>query len=269
MIWKRGDVLISFIKMSGTGNDFVVVDNRAGIITDREGFTKTVCPRRTAIGADGTLLLEESEKADVRMRYLNSDGGEVEMCGNGARCISHFAHSLGLPERFTLETMAGVLPVEVNGDFVRVVMPDSFVDDDVVELDSEFGHLKLYHANTGVPHRVMFFDDLEELDIRGIGAFVRYHQQFNPPGTNMNFIRVTGRNSLDIRTYERGVEDETLACGTGATAAALIAGKLGLVESPCTVSVRLPGELTIEWGKDRVYLSGDVDVCFTGEVEYP
>ncbi len=268
MILKRGSVK-RFLKMSGTGNDFVVVDNREGIIRDRADFTIKVCHRRTGVGADGVLLLENSDSADVRMRYLNSDGSEVDMCGNGARCIAHFASSLGYGKELTIQTGAGVLPATIKGDFVRIGMPESEVSTKVKELVYEGMKMPLYHANTGVTHKVMFVDNLEKIDVRAMGAFVRYHPDFNPPGTNMNFVRIESRERIHIRTYERGVEDETFACGTGATAAALIAGQLGFVDSPCVVVVRLPGELTIEWNEEDIFLSGEVKVTFKGEVEYP
>lgn len=244
---------IHFWKMNAAGNDFVVVDNRQKILSEEElnAFTKTVCERRRSIGADGTLFVEQSPdpaKYDFRMRYFNADGGEAEMCGNGARCISKFAEANGIAKKqMTFLTMAGPVSANVTAFGIKLLLspaneaanPEMF---NVRKHDSfplSGAPVTLYTANTGVPHTVMFVDDLDTYPIIEHGSALRYHEAFQPSGTNANFITpIPGKNAIRIRTYERGVEDETLACGTGSTASGLVANFAMGLASPIEVHTR-------------------------------
>jgi len=267
---------LHFTKMNGAGNDFVLVDNRAGIMAlDQAGIAR-LCDRHRGIGADGLLAVEPAEKgADFRMRYYNADGGEVEMCGNGARCFARFVnrlHEFAL-KSVTFETMAGVIGAEFLGDRVRLRMsePHSLALNETLPVNER--DLTIHSLNTGVPHAVVFVDDLETIDVRGDGAALRYHERFAPRGTNANFVRVTGSGRISIRTYERGVEDETLACGTGTVAGALIHHLLHGTPSPIDVLVRGGDTLTIGFAQTaggaftEVTLAGPGDFVFDGTVD--
>ena len=268
---------ISFMKLSGAGNDFVIIDNRKKIVQKSidsalSNFVMKVCARRISVGADGLLLVENSEKADFKMRYFNSDGGEAETCGNGARCISKFAYLNGIVgKRMNFETIAGVYESEIIGDSVKVRM--SGLTD--VKLDFglalKSGEHTVSFANTGVPHVVFFVDDIENTDVFGIGRETRYHKDFQPAGTNANFIQVEDSHLIKIRTYERGVEDETLACGTGAIAAAVVASLKNKVCPPVKVHTKSGSILTIYFDFNDeavkcVYLEGDARVIFSGKL---
>lgn len=263
--------MIEFVKMSGSGNDFVVIDNRNGkALTEDEkpDFVKEICQRRASIGADGMLLVENSDVAEFRMQYFNADGGEVEFCGNGGRCIAHFAHyELGFPSEVEFDSMAGIVSAAVDGDFVSLLMPPSSEPEGPFHIDISNERIKHYTINTGVPHVVIFVDDLEGAKVIEIGREIRYHDLFAPKGTNVNFTTLS-RNpkyDMEIRTYERGVEDETLACGTGVTAVALTAAKLGIVNLPVRVRVALPDVLTVDMDvSGRPIFSGVVKRVYKG-----
>jgi diaminopimelate epimerase len=263
---------MNFYKMSGTGNDFVLLDNRKGVFN--EGLSKLVpklCHRRNGVGADGVLLLEYSAQADFGMRYLNADGGEVSFCGNGGRCIAWFAHTIGaVPGKMTFEAGDGLHRAEVNGSMVKLSMkdPDNFRLNFVLDLGSK-GYAASY-ADTGVPHVVIPVMDLAQFPVVETGRLIRHHQMFEPGGTNANFIELVDQHHLNIRTYERGVEDETLACGTGATAASVISGLQGRAASPVECLTHGGEALTVHFkkGDDRiteVFLEGAVSLAFKGE----
>jgi diaminopimelate epimerase len=263
---------IAFAKLSGAGNDFVVIDNRQKVVPDDlENFIRKVCTRRISVGADGFLLVENSDVADFRMRYFNSDGSEAETCGNGARCISRFAYTEGVvtSDKMTFETKAGIYSAEMVGNNVRIKMGDA-VDlrlDFPIELSN--GTYNISFINSGVPHAVFFMDDLEKTDIVKLGSETRYHKDFAPKGTNANFIKVKDKNNIVIRTYERGVEDETLACGTGSIASAIIASALGKTESPVILHTQggFPLKIYFELepkGAKNVFLEGDARIVYKG-----
>ena len=264
---------IHFMKLSGAGNDFVIINNLAGIVdsTDTD-FVKKLCQRRMSVGADGVLLVEKADGVDFRMRYFNADGGEVETCGNGARCISKFAYLNGIAsEQMRFLTNAGIYESEIVGQDVKVRMSDPTDIRLNVPLQLEDRMHTVGFANSGVPHVVFFVEDLEETDVFDLGQQTRYHGDFKPAGTNANFIRIQSPGLIDIRTYERGVEDETLACGTGSIASAIIAATLGKVESPVAVKtasgVALKIHFDVENGEARnVYLEGDARVIYVGEL---
>ncbi len=264
---------IPFMKLSGAGNDFVVIDNLQGIVPGkREAFVTKLCSRRLSVGADGLLFVEPSEIADFRMRYFNADGGEVETCGNGARCIYRFAYVQGIaPKQMRFETTAGVYEAEILGEHVKVRMSDPKDIRLDVTLPLQDGEHQIDFANTGVPHVVFQAEDLENTDVFDLGRETRYHEMFQPAGTNANFVSVRNRHHMAIRTYERGVEDETLACGTGSIASAVVAALKGWVDPP--VSLRTSGGfiLTIHFDHvddviKNVYLEGDARIIYSGEL---
>ena len=265
--------------MNGAGNDFIVVDNRDLAIALDGRMIEALCDRHRGIGADGLLAVEPAQAgADYRFRYYNADGGEAEMCGNGARCFGRFTAHLGgeVAERVTFETIAGVLAAEMVGTDVRIAMSDP----QALELDTGAGapglDAPVHFVNTGVPHAVAFVADEEAfdaLDVHGLGRALRHHPRFAPAGTNVNFCRVVGNRHIAIRTYERGVEAETLACGTGMVACAILHHKLTGAASPIRVDVA--GGDTLEIGFvvnadgdfREVTLTGPADFVFEGEIE--
>ena len=235
--------------MNGAGNDFVVVDNRDYSLDLSGEQIALLCQRQRGIGADGLLAVEPSENgADYRMRYYNADGGEAEMCGNGARCFARFVNFLNDEklESTSFETIAGVIGAEFVGDQVRIALSPPFDQEMNLELDLDGETHTVHSLNTGVPHAVVFVDDLAAVDIRRLGAAARYHEHFSPAGTNANFVKIEKPGQIAIRTYERGVENETLACGTGMAACALIYGELFNETGP--IKVRVAGGDILEIG---------------------
>lgn len=208
--------------MQGAGNDFVVIDHKDGL--DYADLARKVCHRNMGIGADGLLVLDKSSTCDYKMRIINADGSEAEMCGNGARCMAvYIAHKFAVvPEEFTMETLAGAIGARVQGEVATVRLSDP--KDYRPNIDVKLGDQKLcaHFINTGVPHVVIFVEGLQEFDVNGLGRIVRNHHAFAPKGTNVNFVERVKDGVVALRTYERGVEAETLACGTGSMAAALI-----------------------------------------------
>jgi diaminopimelate epimerase len=265
---------IPFYKMSGCGNDFIIIDNRTCQVPVDElpVFASRVCQRKMSVGADGLILVESSERADFKWRFFNADGSVAEMCGNGARCVARFAvlRSIAGPQ-MTFETLAGMISATVLNDQVRIQMTDPF--DLVAQADLVSGNRNLVYSsiNTGVPHVVMEVDDLETVDVVALGRQIRHHPGFAPAGTNVNFIARLDDRLWGIRTYERGVEDETLACGTGVTAAALtLAARYGLL-SPVCLKTRSNGLLTIHFTQNGgkfspVYMEGDARVVYQGQL---
>lgn len=208
--------------MQGAGNDFVVIDHVAGL--DYCEFTKKVCDRHMGIGADGVLVLGDSKECDYKMSIINADGSEAEMCGNGARCMAVYIKNkfAVVPEIFTMETLAGTIHASVQGEVASVQLSNP--KDYRANVDIRIGEQKLHghFINTGVPHTIIFVEGLQEFDVNGLGRLIRNHQAFAPKGTNVNFVERVRDGIVAVRTYERGVEAETLACGTGSVASALI-----------------------------------------------
>ena len=265
---------IPFMKLSGAGNDFVIINNLECIVPyENTDFVAKVCERRMSVGADGILLVEKSERADFKMRYFNADGGEAETCGNGARCISKFAHVNGITsERMRFETNAGIYESEILKSGVKVRMSDPTDVRLNFPLRLEDAVYTVCFANSGVPHVVFFTEDLEGADVVNLGGQTRYHGDFQPAGTNVNFVRITNEREIDIRTYERGVEDETLACGTGSIASAVLSALLGKTIAPVAVRTASGSVLTIHFHLDdgepkNVYLEGDARVIYAGQLE--
>ncbi len=209
---------IKFTKMVASGNDFIIVNQISGSPASLRNLAEKICDRKFGIGADGLLLLEESKIADIKMRIFNPDGSEAEMCGNGLRCVALYKAK----NQIKIETKAGITEAGVRKDNVKIKL----IDPKDIKLDIPIRinnrNLKVNFVDTGVPHTVIFVLDLEKIDVFGLGRLIRYYKRFRPKGTNVDFVEVVGKNTIAVRTYERGVENETLACGTGVVASALI-----------------------------------------------
>ena len=266
--------MLRFTKMNGAGNDFVLIDNRAGDVHLDRGQIAHLCDRHRGIGADGILLLEETpDGADFRMRYFNSDGGEAEMCGNGARCFARFANKIaGTQDKISFETGAGVIAAELIGDLVTLHMtePTDLRLNVMLRIADE--NKTVHFINSGVPHVVIPVQDLDDVDVRREGAAIRYHEMVSPKGANVNFIKKHGARQIAVRTYERGVENETLACGTGVVASALIFAATENIDGPIGVLVRGGNELQVGFEKrdaqfKNVTLTGPADFVFEGTIE--
>jgi diaminopimelate epimerase len=266
--------MLRFTKMNGAGNDFILFDNRTGSIDLDRNQIAQLCDRHRGIGADGILLLEKpTNRADFRMRYFNADGGEAEMCGNGARCFARFANKVGGQNaKISFETLAGVISAELKGDLVTLRMTEPSDLRLNVELPMTGENKTVHFINSGVPHVVIPVAKIDDADVRREGAAIRHHKMFSPNGANVNFIEKRGPNRIAIRTYERGVEDETLACGTGIVASALIFAASENTNSPISVVARGGDELEVGFEKsgDRfrnVTLTGPAEFVFEGTVE--
>lgn len=267
---------INFYKLTAAGNDFVLIDNRNDLIPENEhsSLALKLCDRRYCIGGDGLILLEKSNKADFRMRYYNSDGSHASMCGNGGRSIARFAYELGIVKtNMNFETDAGLITAEIKSDTVvnlALYDPKDLKLDINLEIDGK--NFEISCLNTGVPHAVIFVNDIEKIDVFKYGRLIRYHEYFAPAGTNVNFVEIAKDNTIFVRTYERGVEDETLACGTGVTASSIISALKGKVSVPVKIITRgkdnLSVSCTFENSKiSNVFLEGPAIVTFTGAVK--
>ena len=258
--------------MSGSGNDFILIDNRDGIVDDTyvKQLVVGACRRRMSAGADGLLLVEKSSRADFKWRFFNADGSRAEMCGNGARCASRYAYLTGItgPE-LSFETDVGVVTAEVIDEQVKIGMTDPTDLKENRTLLLGETNLPYDYINTGVPHVVMMTDDIEGINVVEMGRALRHHEAFSPAGTNVNFVELIGNNTLVVRTYERGVEDETLACGTGCVAASLVMCLKHQWTSPVNVKTRSKVMLRVhftfaEGVFSQIYLEGDARVIYHG-----
>ncbi len=264
---------IEFTKMNGAGNDFVLIDNRKTRLKLSPEQIQTLCHRQRGIGADGVLLLRQAKgDSDLGWDFFNQDGSEAEMCGNGARCFARFAQrQLDGRNAISFETLAGVIQSNIDGERVTIGLtpPENLRIGDRIITSS--GEIEIHSVNTGVPHAVLFVKDADKTMVSELGQEIRHHDHYAPAGTNVNFVQLTGNNSIHVRTYERGV-GETLACGTGVTAAGLITAKLHGYNSPISVRV-LGGDnlgVTFETDSDsfkNVQLSGPADFVYTGQIE--
>jgi diaminopimelate epimerase len=265
---------IPFYKIQGNGNDFILIDNRKGILKGKslKQLAVTVCRPHFSVGADGLIVIGPSRRVDFKWRFFNSDGSEAEMCGNGSRCAARFAYIKKIaPKKMAFETLAGIIHAEVKEDTVKVQLTGASGVRRNIDVPLESGTRTGHFINTGVPHLVYLSNDLEGEDVEGTGRSSRYHDLFKPAGTNVNFIQVLGPHRLRIRTYERGVEGETLACGTGAVAAALIAASLGNASSPVAIITKGGDQLTISFRQDGgefndIYLEGKTQVVCEGNL---
>ncbi len=266
---------LTFSKMVASGNDFLVADIGRVTSLKLRSLAKAACDRKYGVGADGLLALGKSKRADLRMRIFNADGSEAEMCGNGARCVAQYASRTrrSLRRSVRIETKAGIIESEILGNTIRIKLTDP--KDIKLNIPLRLGDkwLRANFINTGVPHAVVFVEGLEKLDTPGIGRMIRYHRHFKPAGANVDFVECIGSHSIRIRTYERGVEDETLACGTGSVAAALIfalktdtAGSINvLTQSKEILKVYFK---RADGGFHDVWLEGAARVICTGEYFY-
>ena len=270
-------MVVKFTKMSGAGNDFVLIDNRAQTIPLDAARIARLCDRHRGIGADGVIVLKPcaSGKADWAWDFYNSDGSQGEMCGNGARCFGRFVRRLaGAHDGFTFETSAGIIAVRFKGDSVTVNLtaPRNLHLHQKVSLS--IGPTAIHSLDTGVPHAVLFVPDADRAMVQNLGSEIRHHSYFAPRGTNVDFVQLLGGNAIRVRTYERGVEGETLACGTGVTASALIAAELHQLQPPVPVQVLGGQQLQVGFDKNggqftNVALSGPADFVFEGKIELP
>jgi diaminopimelate epimerase len=261
--------------MSGCGNDFIIIDNRSHVIeeNDLSTFIVGVCRRKMSVGADGIIFIENSDTVDFKWQFYNSDGSLAEMCGNGARCVARFAYLNGItgPD-MAFETLAGVVSASVSETgLVKIKVTDPLNLKLDYPIDLRGGNFLISSVNTGVPHVVMVVDNLDETPVKEMGKEIRFHSDFAPAGTNANFVSVQPDNIVAIRTYERGVEDETLACGTGCVASALIMSRKFGLASPVTLLTRSGGHLRIYFTHHQgtysdVYLEGDARVIYRAEL---
>jgi diaminopimelate epimerase len=262
---------VSFWKMSGSGNDFIIIDNRDLSIDKsniREIISK-ICRRAVSVGADGVIFIEPSQKADFKWDFYNSDGSIAEMCGNGSRCASRFCFLNGITgKNIKFESLAGIIEAEVTeGTNVKVKLTKPFdlkLDLKIPLKDRTF---EASFVNTGVPHVAIEVEDIESFDVKRYGNQIRFHELFSPKGTNVNFYKILPDNSIKIRTYERGVEDETLACGTGSAAVAFILHKKSKLKSPVELETSGGMRLFIHLSdNDDIYLEGEARVVYKGVI---
>ncbi len=265
---------IPFFKMSGSGNDFIIIDNREAAVPEAQ-LTQLVigaCRRKMSVGADGMIFIESSANLDFKWRFFNADGSLPDMCGNGARCAARFAFLHGIADRqMAFETLAGTIEATVGDDTVKIRMTAPRDLNTGTMLDLAGTPTTVASVNTGVPHVVMVVDDIESVAVAKTGRLIRYHPDYAPDGTNVNFVAVKENGTIFIRTYERGVEDETLACGTGNVAAALILAHEQGLTSPVTLTTRSGENLTVHFstkgGRYRdVFLEGDARVIYRGDL---
>lgn len=261
--------------MHGAGNDFVIVDDRTMRfpLSDRT-WIKRICSLHSGIGAEGLILIQPSDKASFCMRFFNPDGLEAEMCGNGVRCAAQFAHDGGIAGReMTIQTMAGILRTSITENGVRAALPVSPGIRLNFPVQAAGQSIMCSFINTGVPHVVLETDNLETVDLDRMGPLLRRHKDFAPQGANVDYLCVTGDHSLNVRTYERGVEAETFACGTGITACAIIAALMNKVAPPVRVKCRHGDILEVDFKRNgdkvrNVTLSGPAEYVFEGKVNY-
>ena len=264
--------IIPFYKMVASGNDFVVVDNRKKAVKDASAFAKRVCALHQGAGADGILLYENSSKADFKMRILNLDGSEAAACGNGFRCIALYAHKImKRPAKMVFESLSGIIEgkVGMSGRVkVQLVKPRDIKMAGMIKVSGRPMHYSF--LNTGVPHVVIFVEGLGKIEVFETGKAIRHHAHFQPFGTNVNFVEVKSKKEIAVRTYERGVENETLACGTGSTAAAVVSVLKGYAEPPVHVLTKGGEKLRIDMQRKgneitKVFLEGKVQFVYKGD----
>ena len=267
-------MMIEFTKMNGAGNDFVLLDNRDGRIRLTPEQIVRLCHRQRGVGADGLLMLIPcaSGKADWAWDFFNSDGSRADMCGNGARCFARFIQrQTGARGDVTFETGAGVIKASFQGERVTVnlTQPQGLRLNEAVSLST--GTQPIHSLNTGVPHAVLFVPDADKAMVLPLGNEIRFHKHFAPRGTNVNFVQALGPNHIRVRTYERGVEGETLACGTGVSASAMIASRIHGFTSPVKVQVQGGDLLEVSFREEQgsftdVRLNGPADFVFDGKI---
>lgn len=269
--------LLHFTKMVASGNDFVVIERSKAQVQEKrlKQLAQFLCNRKFGIGADGLLFLGQSQKADIRMRIFNADGSEAQMCGNGARCTAYYLRLKKLRrytgKSITIETAAGIIKSLVNGNNVKIKLTDPKGINLDVPIIVNSRKIRVNFINTGVPHVVIFSQGLDKINVADIAPFIRYHKRFAPKGANVNFIEALDDNSFKIRTYERGVEDETLACGTGSVASALIFSLKNNIRDTISVHTKSGEVLKVYFNRDAscfsdVWLQGKAGIVFQGSI---
>lgn len=271
---------IPFTKLHGNGNDFILVDETESVIIPDEmkgEFARLYCDRRFGIGGDGVLFLGNAEEADLAMRLFQPDASEAEMCGNGIRCLAKYAFDKDYVSGIcTIETLAGIMEVTMGyddeGNFTAAIdMGEILFDCADIPATCEGEYLKeieghtVYAVNTGVPHAIVFVDDIESAPLAEVAPKIRFDASF-PEGANVNFVQVMNDGAITIRTYERGVEEETWSCGTGATASAAVAHHLGKTDNEVVVTTK-GGLLTIHLD-DHATMEGPAETVFEGQIVF-
>jgi len=266
---------IEFTKMVASGNDFVVAQSPSRPVAQLKRLAQAICERKFGVGADGLLVLEKSKIADIKMRIFNADGSEAQMCGNGARCVALYKtqRHKDTKTQVRIETKAGIINSQVNGDNVKIKLtnPKDIKLNIPIRINNR--QLKVNFINTGVPHTVIFVEGLDKIDVVSLGREIRYHARFKPAGTNVDFVEVLNNNYLKVRTYERGVEDETLACGTGVVAAALVTAYSLQLIAYSKINVHTQGKeiLKVYFDKTKdkfknVWLEGRAKIVYNGVI---
>lgn len=267
-IEKKMDKKLRFTKISATGNDFILIDNRKVWLTENDvPFFKKICQRRTGVGADGVLLINESAEYDFELRYFNADGSEAE-CGNGGRAAAFYAHKHQIAgEKMAFHFGHDVYDAEVAGHRVKLKLPAPFDLRETIGAVEDAGLEEGGFINTGVPHYVLFVQDVAQIDVFKTGRKYRNHTAFQPAATNVNFVELVGENAIKLRTYERGVEAETLACGTGCVASAVISNLKKALQFPVNIQTQ-GGEIIVhkDTNGDRFLLEGEVTPVYEGEL---
>ena len=265
---------IKFTKMHGAGNDFVLIDDREGKVPWEDHFLMAaLAARRTGIGCEGVILVQRSDKADFRMRFLNPDGTEVEMCGNGSRCAAAFAHAIGASgTALTMETMCGLVDAQLTKNGVCVWMPEPSKKNYGIELKVGDETIRGDFLNTCVPHFVVQVPNISAVNVQELGRALRLHPAFAPDGTNVDFVTFRAPNRMTMRTYERGVEAESGACGTGAVACVVVAVETAQFTLPTKVKTPSGYDLVIDgdWRHHKctgLTLTGPVKFVFSGEID--
>jgi len=266
--------LIHFVKMQAGGNDFIVLDNRKNIYSGKfPQLASKLCQRKISIGADGLLILGNKPGYDFQMRYFNADGSEANFCGNGASCLALFAYQKKIaPAKMNFLTKSGIISATVEEGKVKLKMPNPERLNLDFSLDIDGKKYLFSFIDTGVPHTVNFVQEINKINVNNLGKKIRYHNFFQPAGTNVNFAKIKNRSAISIRTYERGVEGETLSCGTGVVASAIIAGLKNLVSPPVEVLTQSGETLKVYYQIknnqiDEVYLENSPKIVYTGEIE--
>lgn len=270
-------VMMEFTKMHGCGNDFVVVNAMDGSVPNPGELAKKICARRFGVGADGLILVRPSDSADLRMQFINSDGSEAEMCGNGIRCFALFArdNQLAVGNKVRVETLAGILTVEIIDNFVKVDMGEPVLEGEMIPVDIQKDKVvneelsvngqsfRMTCVSMGNPHCVIFVPEISDELVLETGPKIERHPLF-PKKTNTEFVRVMNRRELEMRVFERGA-GETLACGTGACASAVAGVLNGHTDRECTVHL-LGGDLLIQWSEtdNHVFMTGPAETVFKG-----
>ncbi|MCX7956958.1 MAG: diaminopimelate epimerase [Endomicrobia bacterium] len=273
---------LKFAKFVAAGNDFVIINNFDKKINKKRypELAKLLCQQKFSVGADGFLVIESSDRKDCefKMVYYNSDGSFATMCGNGARCIAYYAYELEICEDVVnFEAATGVINCIIKkNNVVKIKLPDpvELKLDKIIKLENN-KEITVSYINTGVPHTIVFVDDIDKIDVIGLGRQIRYHKEFAPEGTNVDFVKIKDNNGIYVRTYERGVENETLSCGTGVTAASCISAIKNFVRSPVSCITKSGEILKITFKLNspedmispisNLYLEGKVKHVFDGD----